>query len=150
MDLELKDCTAELKNLNVRTEQHGEGERVLGTDLKLSIHAPITCIAQIMGQQNGTTLADALYDKKGTLLYHAVESIGVSTKFEHYEVDIAGNVFKDVDVNNFALAPQVDHIELNCRVQLHPSKGQMDVLTALLCDGKVKVGISPMQGELDV
>lgn len=70
MELNIKKAQAELKNVNLRTENNGD-ERVLAVDLKINVNVSAKEIAPLF--QDTPKLLDTLFDKGGNVLNPVVE-----------------------------------------------------------------------------
>lgn len=70
MELKIEKAHAELKNVNLRTENNGD-ERVLASDLKLKIDCTAKSIAPLFADSPG--FLDTLYDEGGNVLLSNVQ-----------------------------------------------------------------------------
>lgn len=83
MELKIQKAHAELKNVNLRTENNGD-ERVLACDLKIKADCEAREIAGLF--EDAPQFLDALYDETGQVLCHevalqyriAIENVAVS------------------------------------------------------------------------
>ena len=69
MELKIPKARAELKNMNLRTENNGD-EKVLATDLKFSINTTALSVAALF--KDAPKLLDSLYDEGGNVLCEEV------------------------------------------------------------------------------
>lgn len=65
MEVTIKKSRAELKNVNLRTENNGD-ERVLAVDLKLIANVPASAVSPLFS--DSPDLLDAMYDEGGNVL----------------------------------------------------------------------------------
>lgn len=70
MELEIRKAFAELKNVNLRTENNGD-ERVLAMDLKIVANVEAKDVAPLFSDT--PDLLDTIYDKAGNVLNPVVE-----------------------------------------------------------------------------
>jgi len=70
MELNIKNAQAEVKNVNLRTENNGD-ERILATDIKILANVAVADIAPLF--QDTPNLLATLFDKGGNVLNPVVE-----------------------------------------------------------------------------
>ena len=70
MELNIKTAQAEVKNVNLRTENNGD-ERILATDIKILANVSVADITPLF--QDTPNLLATLYDKGGNVLNPVVE-----------------------------------------------------------------------------
>ncbi len=90
MEITINNAHAELKNVNLRTENNGD-ERILAVDLKVEALIPAKDVAPLFA--DSPDLLDTLYDEGGSVL---------ATCFEHiYRVPIENIEFSIDDLKPF-------------------------------------------------
>lgn len=90
MELQINKCEAELKNVNLRTENNGD-EKVLAVDLKIKASVPAKELAPLFA--DAPSLLESLFDKGGNVL---------ASNFQHvYRVPIENIELTIDDLKSF-------------------------------------------------
>ena len=145
MELNIKNAQAEIKNLNLRTENNGD-ERILATDIKIVANVSVKEIAPLF--VDTPELLNTLFDKGGNVLNPVVEFI-YRVPIENIEITIDDlKVFKGGRVKkNMKMVPRNgSRFEITMSVQL-TDVGDIRTLAKRLHE-EVKVTIIERQQSL--
>lgn len=154
MDFKLEQQLVVVTSVNPRTEAAGENKRAnLGTDIWVTaekLDASVLRILQPTDPGVDVDAQSAFFTKDGTPRFRSITTVGFDYQLKNCEVVIADQQFKQAKVNGISLVKCYDtgKVDIEFRIQLHPTGDQVGVLSAQLTKDNTVLSLSPAQQEL--